>query len=286
MKISGFKGFYEALPDYTEKETRRLILRLPLFAIFALFFQVFILYFVQWLSRTSHLLGLETIEIMIPILLNLVFVLGGTIVAQQGFLKKNQLVNTYGAYGYQKIVKTILLGISMVFAGDLFAYLPIFYSSSSKALILSSPFDSSILGGYLSILRYILGFAILIIAVLAAFRAIQEFGIDSASMVYVYFPEKAKVVDHEIYSIVRHPMYLAVILISIGGFIVNFSFYGLIHLMITLLGFYRHIFHVEEKELIERFGDSYDEYSKKTPAIFIHPKNWGKFFKFLLKSKK
>ena len=174
----------------------------------------------------------------------------------------------------------------MVFAGDLFAYLPIFYSSSSKALILSSPFDSSILGGYLSILRYILGFAILIIAVLAAFRAIQEFGIDSASMVYVYFPEKAKVADHEIYSIVRHPMYLAVILISIGGFVVNFSFYGLIHLFITLLGFYRHIFLVEEKELIERFGDSYDEYSKKTPAIFIHPKNWGKFFKFLLKSKK
>jgi len=45
---------------------------------------------------------------------------------------------------------------------------------------------------------------------------------------------------------------------------------------------YVHIHFVEEKELIDRFGDSYREYRNKTPAFFVPPKNWGLFFKYLI----
>ena len=43
-----------------------------------------------------------------------------------------------------------------------------------------------------------------------------------------------------------------------------------------------HIRLVEEKELIKRFGDSYRDYQKNTPAIYIKPKDIGRFMKFLI----
>ena len=43
-----------------------------------------------------------------------------------------------------------------------------------------------------------------------------------------------------------------------------------------------HIHYIEEKELIYRFGDSYRENRNKIPAFFVHPKNWGLFFKYLI----
>jgi len=42
------------------------------------------------------------------------------------------------------------------------------------------------------------------------------------------------------------------------------------------------IIFVEEKELIERFGDSYKKYQKNTPAILIRSRNWVRFFKFII----
>jgi len=39
---------------------------------------------------------------------------------------------------------------------------------------------------------------------------------------------------------------------------------------------------VEEKELIERFGQSYLEYRKRVPALFPKWRNIGAFVKFLV----
>jgi len=39
---------------------------------------------------------------------------------------------------------------------------------------------------------------------------------------------------------------------------------------------------VEEKELIERFGQSYLDYRKRIPAFWPRPRDLGGFFKFLL----
>ena len=38
---------------------------------------------------------------------------------------------------------------------------------------------------------------------------------------------------------------------------------------------------MEEKELIQRFRASYNEYRKSVPAFFVHPKNGASIFAFL-----
>ena len=53
------------------------------------------------------------------------------------------------------------------------------------------------------------------------------------------------------------------------------------YIIILYFGMDIHIHFVEE-ELIDRFGDSYREHRNKTPAFFVHPKNWGLFFKCLI----
>ena len=112
-------------------------------------------------------------------------------------------------------------------------------------------------------------------------RSVRDFGIDNAGLVYIYYPEDARVIQNDIYSIVRHPMYMALIFISLGGFVFQFTIYSIIHVLMTLLFFSYHIFIVEEGELIKRFGDLYRDYKRKVPAIFIKPRNWPRFFKFV-----
>ena len=45
---------------------------------------------------------------------------------------------------------------------------------------------------------------------------------------------------------------------------------------------YIHIHFVEEKNLMDRFGDSYREYRNKIPVFFVHSKIWSLFFKNLI----
>jgi protein-S-isoprenylcysteine O-methyltransferase Ste14 len=60
------------------------------------------------------------------------------------------------------------------------------------------------------------------------------------------------------------------------------TLYSIIFSLVYFLGFYIHIHFVEEKELIVRFGPSYQEYMKKVPAFFVNPKKLGILLGFLL----
>jgi protein-S-isoprenylcysteine O-methyltransferase Ste14 len=282
MKIPGFDELQKHLPDYDRKKTQQLILRLPCFAILFILLQSLLLFGIQKLVNLSQSNSFDYIEWTIPILNNVIFIFYGTYVAQQGFIKKKELLERNQKKAFQNVVKTILLGISMVFSGVFFGYIPIIKSNTGLSQYLSKALDTFFIHWNFAIIRYCMGGIFLAIGIVTAIRAVQVSGIDTASMVYVYYPNEAKLVENKIYSIVRHPMYLAVILVSFGGFLTYLSAYSLIYFGITLFSFYLHINRFEDRELIERFGDSYIEYSKKTPAIFIHPNNWGTFFKFLL----
>ncbi len=160
---------------------------------------------------------------------------------------------------------------------------------SSTTIMLSESYISKevyLVQFYIRLVIFIIGIICLIIGLRTAYQAVKIFGIDTASLVYVYYPEDAQMVEHEIYSVIRHPMYLSVYLVSFGSFLIYFSPYATIMFGIVGLSFYRHIFLVEEKELKERFGKSYQKYAKNVPALFISPKNWGVFFRFLLGQEK
>jgi len=75
-----------------------------------------------------------------------------------------------------------------------------------------------------------------------------------------------KLIEYGIYKHVRHPIYLAMLLYTVGIPLIFSSIYGF---MLTLgfipLVLYR--IRIEEKMLIEKFGDEYREYMKTTKKL-------------------
>jgi protein-S-isoprenylcysteine O-methyltransferase Ste14 len=161
-----------------------------------------------------------------------------------------------------------------------------FWSTTPFSIFAQSLFYLlSIPYGSFDFIRIIIGICVIIIGILAMFRSIFTFGFDYMTVIYLYFPEESEIQSHEIYSILRHPTYAALIYICIGSTLIEFSLYSFIFLGFYILGFLIHILLVEEKELIQRFGQSYVEYRKNVPAIFASIRKWPQFFKILFMSK-
>ena len=116
---------------------------------------------------------------------------------------------------------------------------------------------------------------------LVIFKSLFFFGIDYMALVYVYYPEESKIVNHEIYSVLRHPTYHGLVMILIGSIILKISIYSIIFFLMFLIGIKIHLRFVEEKELIQRFGTDYEEYRKNVPALFFHIRDLRKYLTFL-----
>jgi protein-S-isoprenylcysteine O-methyltransferase Ste14 len=134
----------------------------------------------------------------------------------------------------------------------------------------------------IDLIRYVIGIAILLIGFGTIGRAMVTFGFDYMTVVYLYFPEESQLQNYKIYSILRHPTYAGLIYISFAGFLIQFSIYSLIAFIFYLIGFWIHIHFVEEKELYQRFGDSFKQYCTQVPAIFVRIKQLGDYFKFII----
>ena len=104
-----------------------------------------------------------------------------------------------------------------------------------------------------------LGLIIIIIASIIMFLAIKDLGTNLSP-----FPRpiaNGTLITSGIYSFIRHPMYYALILISLGIFIINLSFYYLfLTLTLTLLIKFKII--LEEQYLNKKFKN-YLFYKKK-----------------------
>ncbi len=137
------------------------------------------------------------------------------------------------------------------------------------------PFDGNLI---LPVLGWVLIFA----GALLGLRTVQIFGMDNLTMLYVYFPEESRLVNHKIYTILRHPAYAAVQLIVYGLALLNGSWVALTCALIFSLGLWGWVHQVEEKELIKRFGVAYDEYREQVPAFWPHLQDLKDFFEFLI----
>ena len=112
--------------------------------------------------------------------------------------------------------------------------------------------------------------------------AVLVFGIDNLTMLYVYFPEESQLVNHRIYTILRHPAYSAVQYIAFGLALLNGNWFALACALIIAFGLWGWVRLVEEKELIERFGQAYVEYRQHVPPFLPRLRDLGGFFGFLI----
>jgi protein-S-isoprenylcysteine O-methyltransferase Ste14 len=135
--------------------------------------------------------------------------------------------------------------------------------------------------GWWTIVFFALGWFMLCIGAVLWIRSAFAFGADNLALLYVYYPEKSKIINSNIYSILRHPVYAGVLRVSIGLALLNGNANAIAFAILIPLGLASWIRLVEEKELIERFGQSYLDYRNRTPAFWPRLRDMRKFLLFL-----
>ena len=96
---------------------------------------------------------------------------------------------------------------------------------------------------------------------------------------YTVFPEETSIVRGEIYSFIRHPLYLS---LSCGCFALAFIANNLIAILAAIIQLIPCIFvaKMEDKELLKRVGDAHKDYINSTEMFFPFKRILG-FLKLL-----
>ena len=155
------------------------------------------------------------------------------------------------------------------------------------ALLISAIFHAGYMNGpfvpfgWWSIVFLLAGWYLLCTGALLWVRSSFVFGLDNLTLLYVYHPEESGIVESSIYSVLRHPVYSGALRTCIGLAMLNGNANALAFAILAPLGFIGWVRLVEEKELIERFGQAYINYRKRVPAFWYYPTNIFRFFKFL-----
>lgn len=110
-------------------------------------------------------------------------------------------------------------------------------------------------------------------------RSVIVFGVDNLALLYVYHPEAGRLVDTQIYGILRHPVYSGVLRVTIGLCLLNANWPALVFAALAPLGMTGWVRLVEERELLQRFPD-YAAYRQRVPAFWT----WRvvRFWRFIL----
>ncbi|MDZ7722974.1 MAG: isoprenylcysteine carboxylmethyltransferase family protein [candidate division KSB1 bacterium] len=88
-----------------------------------------------------------------------------------------------------------------------------------------------------------------------------------------------------IYSIVRHPLYLANFMIYLGLVMYTLVWWLMLISILAFIAYYERIMAREEEFLQEKFGESFTQWAERTPAFFPNLKLWKKpDLRFSLKS--
>ena len=92
-------------------------------------------------------------------------------------------------------------------------------------------------------------------------------GTKSMRIVFSEKQDSPRVIKKEIYSFMRHPMYMAMILFYVALILTTMSLLSLA-LGILIFTFYNFIADYEEKLLEKKLGQDYREYKKEVPRWF------------------
>ena len=286
MKLKGIEKFREKVPVLSGKK----IFLLPLFALSVL--SLCILFMIKF----DSIPGMAKSSAINPILLSFFPLIGELIICVVGFVLAAQmwfwrdwLKAKYGRSSYLHIFPVGFAGISCVLSLSVNPF--IHFWSFSSFFWISSPlkFLTITPEGYLQSIGTAVSLTKMVLSVFFSglgltmmIRSVQMFGFDYMTVIYLYFPEESKIQNHTIYSVLRHPAYTGAMLIGLGGMFSTLTLYSVFFFIVYFLAFFTHIHFVEEKELIARFGPSYQEYMKKVPAFLVKPDKLGVFLGFLL----
>ena len=287
IRLKGIEKFREKIPKFSGKK----IIFFGFYVLFIIFSTFTVLIF---LDLSPLLIGehLGSFGPWFPVIGVGIFEIIGLILVYQMWFWRKRLKIKYGNLAYQKVFLAGFAGILLLIVLSFHSFIPFytvnpsFWSTGLYSLFTTS-FTSYFppISFILNMIRLSFGVIISILAIFMMFRSLTTFGFDYMTVIYLYFPEESSLQESRIYSVIRHPMYSGLILLSAGGFILHFNLYSVFFFIIYYLGFLIHIFLVEEKELIERFGASFIEYRRKVPAVFPYPAKWGNYFRFLLGKK-
>lgn len=282
--MKGLDKLHEKLPRYPGR--RIALLPLRGLAVSVVAFLALILFDV--LPRIfSGIEFLVVAEPFIPLLGSLLVAGLGLWLIGSLWKKREVMKAKYGNLAYQKMIPRGLMGVFLVPPLVFHAFTSIrslppgppvneLTTQWSKSLLVTF----GIIPEYELLLRIALAAFLFVLGALTARSALITFGIDYMTVVYLYFPEESEVQQHEIYSVVRHPAYLGGVLMGAAAFVFRFSVYSAL-LFIIVYGVFRLQIAREEKELVERFGNSYVEYMKRVPAFRVRLNNIGAFARFL-----
>ncbi|HUX98992.1 MAG TPA: methyltransferase [Candidatus Deferrimicrobium sp.] len=289
MKIKGIDKFREKLPALHGKR----IILVPIYTITCVILIFFILF---WFLHLSTEVNVQFAGInwnwIFPILGVVIIEVVGLVLVYQMWYWRDRLKQKYQQTSYQRIFFVGFAGILCMICLGIFNIIPLLFiqpylsSVPSVAVFVQQISQFWFTATHIfDLIRVIIGITVCAIGFGTMFRSMFTFGFDYMTVVYLYFPEESAIQNNKIYSVLRHPTYAALIYVSFAGILIQFSLYSIIFFVLYLIGFEIHIHKVEDKELIQRFGESFENYRKQVPAILVPPRHWKTFLKFLVGKK-
>jgi len=280
--MKGSKKLREKLPDYQGKRILKFLIIAPITFLSSLIFQLIVDSIPRILTDVPIL---QILAPFTPIFGSLIILIIGFLLVYSFWRSRDKYLSKYGELAYQKAFKFVVTGVPMVISVIIHSFFPNdlivpYQNTQNLAWYLGTPisdvfFNFSIV--FFSI-RLALWITFVGLGMAVVSKALKIFGIDYMGLVYVYYPEESTLQDHEIYSILRHPTYHTLMLFSIGSIFLRFSIYSIIYFFIFIIGINMHLKFVEEKELLQRFGEGYKKYRENVPAIFVRFKDLKKYF--------
>lgn len=286
MGVTGIENFKKKIPSFSGKR----IFVLPVYFLFILLLGVITMIgfdLIPGMTASSDInSGLLS---LFPLIGELVVGIVGFGMVYQMWFWRDRLKVRHGPLAYQRIFLVGFAGVLCVLSLSINLFIHFWSFSSafwenSPLRFLTFPLETyaNVAGSLVFWLRMALAVFFSVLGIAMMIRSVQTFGIDYMTVVYLYFPEESKIQNHEIYSVLRHPMYAGALILGLGGMFSTFTAYSIVFFIVYLAGFYIHIHFVEEKELIARFGASYQQYKRTVPAFITNPRKFGILFGFLL----
>ncbi|MHA2152436.1 MAG: methyltransferase family protein [Candidatus Thorarchaeota archaeon] len=282
--MKGIDKLREKLPAYPGKKIALLPLRGLLGSVIAYVFIIILSITPRVLSEITLL---SVFEPYLPLLGGILVAIVGLRLVWSLWNQRDEMKELHGDLAYQKMIRRGVVGIFLVVTLVFQAF------TSFRSLPPGPPVNDLTIQWSRSLLplfgiapevdlwfRMIVSGILIILAALTVRSAVNTFGMDYMTVVYLYFPEESEVQQHEIYSVIRHPAYLAGVILGIAGLFFRFSVYSILMCLLVYVVFRLQIWR-EERELIERFGEGYIEYRKEVPALFIRPSKIKSYLKFL-----